>query len=140
MDRPDPIASAAPWVELGFRIATSLIFIVAGIGHLVRPEQMLARLAEAPLGAHLVAAGLGGLLVLGTGVVLLLGGLALAFGLRTRPAALALVAVLVPITVTAHVGHGGDPGPLLKNVALLGSLAHFAVAGAGRFAVDRDRR
>lgn len=117
------------WVELGFRVATSLIFVVAGAGHLVRTDAMIAKLTEAPLGRWLSDLGIAEPLMMASGVVLLVGGVALAFGYRTRLAAMVLLGVLVPITITAHVGHGSDPGPLLKNVALIGSLAHFAVLG-----------
>lgn len=117
------------WVELGFRVATSLIFVVAGGGHLVRTDRMIEKLTEAPLGRRLADLGVAEPLMLASGLVLLVGGLALALGYRTRQAALLLLGVLVPITITAHVGHGSDPGPLLKNVALIGSLAHFAALG-----------
>lgn len=128
--------AAAVRVELVFRVATSLIFLAAGLGHLVRTDQMIERLNEAPLGAHLSAFLPVELLMVASGVVLVIGGAALAAGLRARWAAWSLILVLVPITLTSHVGHGGDPGPLLKNVALLGSLLHFATVGAGRWSID----
>lgn len=119
-------APPRPLPELFFRIATSLIFIVGGLGHLVRPDAMIARMLEAPLGLRLAELVPVRPLMLLSGGVLIAAGVALAAGYRTRHAALALIAVLVPLTVTAHLGHGDDPGPLLKNVALLGSLVHFA--------------
>jgi putative oxidoreductase len=59
-------------------------------------------------------------------------------GAHTRLAALALAACLVPITVTIQLAPG-QMGPLFKNVALLGGLAHFAFAGATSHAWSVDR-
>lgn len=136
-----PVETAAPqpraWSELFFRVATSLIFVVAGLGHVVRPNAMIARMLEAPLGERLAALLPVQPLMLLSGVLLIVAGAALAAGYRTRLAAAMLIAILVPITMTAHFGHGDDPGALLKNVALLGSLVHFAVGGSRARAVDR---
>jgi putative oxidoreductase len=109
-----------------FRVMTSLIFIVAGAGHLLNPAVHAARLGHAPLGAWLAAAFPANALIVAAGVPLLAGGLALAAGWRTRAAAALLLAVLLPITLATHVGAGSEAvGPLLKNVALLGALLHF---------------
>jgi uncharacterized membrane protein YphA (DoxX/SURF4 family) len=110
--------------------------VVAGLGHLVRPEQMIHRVLEAPIGRALATVLPLEPLMIESGVVLLLKSIALAVGYRTRVAAIALPLVLTPITIAAHVGHGNDAGPLPKNVALLGSLAHFIAVGAGRYSID----
>lgn len=69
----------------------------------------------------------------------LVGGLLIAAGLFTRPAALFLVATM---GVAAFMQHGADPlfsreGPS-KEMALLylAAASAFLLAGAGRFAVD----
>jgi putative oxidoreductase len=69
-----------------------------------------------------------------------LGGILIALGLLTRPAALALV---INMSVAAFVAHGEDPwyapGGRSKEMALL-YLAPFVVlllTGAGRFSIDR---
>jgi len=39
-----PAAGEHPGIDLLFRLATSLIFVVAGLGHFFRPGQMVERL------------------------------------------------------------------------------------------------
>ena len=122
-----------------FRVLFSLIFIVAGMGHFFQRDVMLARLEEAPLGylAHLL--GPPELLMMFSGIALVVGGVALAFGFQTRFVAAGLFLTLIPITVTTHVGAAGHIGPLFKNVALLGGLIHFAIRGAGAYSLDPRR-
>ena len=44
------IASLERSSDVTFRVVFSLIFVVAGLGHFVERDLMLARLEEAPLG------------------------------------------------------------------------------------------
>lgn len=123
-------------VEAAFRFFFSLIFLVAGSGHLVRPEKIAGRLEQAPMGHLATQVASPELLVVMTGFVLLVGGLALLFGYRVRIAAILLIAVLIPITITAQVGVQ-DVGPLFKNIALLGGLLHFASNGGGAWSLEQ---
>lgn len=133
-----------PAADFAFRVLFSLIFIVAGSGHLVRPSYFIERLNESPIGTMIVRVAPAEFLMMASGIVLGVAGLALLLGYFTKPAAalLVLVLVLVPITVTVHLGTGSDPGPLLKNIALLGGLIHFVVQGAAEWSLDswRSRR
>jgi putative oxidoreductase len=122
-----------------FRALFSLIFLVAGVGHFAQQDVMLARLDAAPLGSLARIFGPPELLMSLSGVVLILGGLALAVGWRTRMAAAALILTLIPITVTVHVGDADHVGPFFKNVALLGGLLHFGIRGAGAYSIERAR-
>ena len=62
-----------------------------------------------------------------SGVVMLIAGIALLIGFKTRIAAIVLIAILSPITLTVQVGQVETLGPLFKNVALLGALLFFSI-------------
>jgi putative oxidoreductase len=121
--------------DLAFRVLFSLIFIVAGLGHFGAHEEMLARLQASPWFGLLSVLGSPSWMLQASGVSLVAGGAALLAGFQTRWAALLLFVTLIPITATVHLAPG-HTGPLLKNVALLGGLIHFAVRGPGAFSVD----
>lgn len=64
----------------------------------------------------------------------LLGGLLIALGLLTRPAALCLLGTML---VAAFVAHGDDPYQKKEMALLYGSIAFaFLLAGGGRFSID----
>lgn len=113
------------WPELSFRTLFSLIFIVAGYGHILNPDKIVARLLKAPGADLVIQLADPKLMVLLTGVVLFSSGIALLFGLRIRIAAMTLIGVLIPITLSVQIGTQ-DLGPLFKNIALFGGLIYFA--------------
>lgn len=109
------------------RVLVSLIFIVASLNHLINTDKAVARIENAKFGAlgHLL--GPPEISVIISGVVMLLGGIALAVGFRTRWASIVLIAMLIPITLTIQVGQMATVGPLFKNIAILGGLLFFAM-------------
>lgn len=128
-DWPRPGASAL------FRGMLSLIFLVAGTGHLLNTKHIVARLLDAKYGFLATAVAPAHSLVLLAGAALLLGGLGLLLGYRTRWAAALLILVVLPITITIQIGRP-TLGPLFKNVAIMGGLLFFATHGAGPYSLE----
>jgi putative oxidoreductase len=117
------------------RILYSLIFIFAAAGHF-KPETIAYAASQGvPLASLAVPA---------SGVLSLIGGLSIALGYRTRWGAWALVAFLVPVTLSLHNFWAvTDPmmrqmqvAMFMKNVALIGGALAFAAFGAGAYSLD----
>lgn len=113
----------------------SLIFLVAGTGHLLNTGHIVERLMEAKYGVLATAIAPARPLVLLAGAALLIGGLGILLGYRTRWAAVLLILVLIPITITIQIGRP-TLGPFFKNVAIMGGLIFFATHGAGPYSLD----
>lgn len=118
-----------------FRLLTSLIFIVGGLGHFGRADDMLLRMEESPWRDFILAIGDPLWLLWLSGAVFVIAGVTLAIGWMTRLSALALFITLIPITITIHFAPG-HVGPLFKNVAILGSLLFLFARGPGAYALD----
>ncbi len=126
---------AADFSDLVFRVMFSLIFIVGGAGHFFAHDYMLNRIQGSPWLWLIEAIASPSLLLWLSGGVMIISGIMVAAGFKTRLAALALFAALAPITFTIHVAPG-HMGPLLKNVALLGVLIHLYFRGPGAYSLD----
>lgn len=122
--------------SLAARLAVAAIFIHGGWSKLGALDGTAAYIAAKGLPAAELGALLAGLLELG-------GGLAVALGLGTRWAALALALFLVPTTVLFHNPSGLD-GPaaqmqwiqVYKNLAIVGGLLALASFGGGALALE----
>ena len=121
--------------DLIFRVSFSLIFIIGGLGHIGRHEDMLKRIEDSPWLELVTALGPPSLFLYLSGVVFVIAGLGLMLGFYTRLSALAIFLTLIPITVVIHFAPD-HTGPLFKNVALLGGLVHFIVRGGGWFSLS----
>ena len=104
------------------RVLLSLPFGLGGLQHLMRTQDVAARLTKAPLSGLATAVAPAEVLVVATGWLLIAGGLGIALGILTRWAALGSMALLVAISVTALVGDRAEAGPLIKNLAIFGGL------------------
>lgn len=107
------------------RILVSLIFIVASINHLFQTEKAVARMGKANLGELGTLLGTPEVAVIVSGVIMLIFGLLLAIGIKTRLSAMILIVVLIPITITVQLGQMETIGPLFKNIAIMGGLLFF---------------
>ncbi|MBK7162014.1 MAG: DoxX family protein [Sphingomonadales bacterium] len=118
-----------------FRLLTSLIFIIGGLGHFGRADDMLLRVEESPWRAYILAIGDPLWLLRLSGAVFVAAGVTLTLGWMTRLSALALFVTLIPITITIHFAPD-HVGPLFKNVAIMGALLFLFVRGPGAYASD----
>ena len=123
------------WIDPVFRVATSLIFVVGGIGHFGAHDHMLERMAESPWRDVVNMIGDPSWLLWLSGVVFVVFGITLALGFLTRISALLILVTLIPVTIAVHVAPG-HMGPFLKNIAIMGALLYFWSRGAGAYALD----
>lgn len=107
------------------RILVSGIFLVAGFNHLLEVEKTAQRIEQANFKgiAHLF--GEPQWLIILSGILMLAAGFLFLIGYKTKWAAIILMAVLIPITLTVQVGQITTLGPLFKNIAILGGLLFF---------------
>ncbi len=107
------------------RILVSGIFLVAGFNHLIHLENTVNRINQANFKGIALFFGNPELLVIASGIVMLIAGISLLIGFKTRYAAIILALVLLPITLTIQVGQINTLGPLFKNIAIMGGLLFF---------------
>ena len=120
--------STKPYSDLVGRILIAALFVVAGGGKIA---------AYAATQGYMQSAGVpGGLLPL---VILVEvgGGLAIVFGLFTRPVALIMAGFSIITALLFHAGHDQvSQIMLLKNVGLAGGFLFLVANGAGRLSLD----
>lgn len=107
------------------RIMVSGIFLVAGFGHLINIEKTVQRIEMASFKGFALFFGNLELMVILSGIVMLIAGISLLIGFKTRWAAIVLLLILLPITITIQVGQITSLGPLFKNIAIAGGLLFF---------------
>jgi putative oxidoreductase len=105
-----------------FRSLTSLIFIYGGIKHLSHPDGIFKRIATSTVYLYLQYGEVFKAAILLSGLMMVVGGLALMLGYKSRSAAMLLLSILIPITLTTQLENLNDLGPFFKNVAISGSL------------------
>jgi len=116
------------------RILLSIIFIIAGFGKLTDISGTAAYFAMYGLPGGAATAVV-------TGLVELLGGLAILVGFQTRIAAWVLAIFSVATALVAHTGWS-DMNQLIhfqKNLAMAGGFLVLATYGAGALSVDARR-
>ena len=119
------------YLPLAARICLALIFLKAGITHLMG----FGGFADM-LGQRLA---LGGLLAAGTILFQLAGGLSLLLGYKIKIGALLLIIFLIPATLIFHnfIADGEQINAFLKNVGLIGGLLMMIYTGAGAVSLDK---
>lgn len=109
------------------RIMLSLIFIVASTSHFFNTEKTVSRIENANMKFIGYILGTPETAVIISGIAMLIAGVSLLIGFKTRIASMVLIAVLIPITLTVQVGQVATLGPLFKNIAILGGLLFFSI-------------
>ena len=119
------------YLPLAARICLALIFLKAGITHLMG----FGGFADM-LGQRLA---LGGLLAAGTILFQLAGGLSILLGYKIKIGALLLIIFLIPATLIFHnfIADGEQINAFLKNVGLIGGLLMMIYTGAGAVSLDK---
>jgi putative oxidoreductase len=119
------------FVPLLLRAALAAVFIYHGLDK-IKPEYHFGLRWTAP---EMVATGLQPLVAWGE----LLGGVAIALGVLTRPAAAGLVAIMVGAIVKVHgdKGFGMQQGGFEYNFVLIVIAVVLILTGAGTFSLDR---
>lgn len=107
------------------RVLVSGIFLVAGFNHLLNVEKTAQRIEQANFKGFANFFGQPQWLIILSGIVMLVAGFLFLIGYKTKWAAIILMAVLIPITLTVQVGQITTLGPLFKNIAILGGLLFF---------------
>lgn len=118
------------------RVMLSLIFLVASVNHLQHPDKVAGRLQKSEFAPLLTSIADPAIMVTMAGVGLLIGGIMLLVGFKTRMAAVLLILILIPITITVQLKNPEGLGPLFKNIAMLGGLIFFAINGSVFYGVD----
>ncbi|MBJ7881388.1 DoxX family protein [Gelidibacter salicanalis] len=107
------------------RIMVSGIFLVAGFNHLIHVEKTAQRIEQASFKGIAHFFGEPQWLIILSGIAMLGAGFLFLIGYKTKWAAIILMAILIPISLTVQVGQITTLGPLFKNIAILGGLLFF---------------
>ncbi|WP_371260801.1 DoxX family protein [Myxosarcina sp. GI1] len=122
------------YVALAARVCLCLIFLKAGISHLLGFGQTVAMMAGNGLPIPNV-------LLAFTVIFQILGGLSLLLGYQVRIGSILLIIFLIPATLVFH-NPIADPSQLndfLKNIGLIGGLLMVIAVGAGALSIDGDK-
>ena len=119
---------------LAGRILVALIFLDSGIRKFVDYSGALGYMTHFGLPFPQV-------LLVASGIVETVCALALIIGWKARPAAIVLVAWMIPVTLIFHNPAAGQDAMIhfMKNVAITGGLLMLFAFGPGAWSVGRSR-
>jgi putative oxidoreductase len=125
------------YIPLAARICLCLIFLKAGISHIIGYSGTVEMMSGQGLPIP-------GILLIFTIIFQLLGGLSLLLGYKVKIGSLLLIVFLIPATLAFH-NPVNDINGFLKNIGLIGGLLMVIYAGAGALSIDgeadkRERR
>lgn len=118
------------YLPLAARICLCLIFLKAGISHLIDYSSTVEMMTNQGLPIPQ-------LLLIFTIAFQLLGGLSLLLGYKVIIGSILLIIFLIPATIVFH-NPASDINGFLKNIGLIGGLLMMIYAGAGALSIDRS--
>ena len=104
------------------RIFTSLLFIYASLNHFFNYDKIFGKISKTTVYQFIQNESLFQASIILSGLIMLIGGLAMLAGYKNKLAATVLLIMLIPITLTIQLDNLNDLGPFFKNVAIAGSL------------------
>ncbi|KPQ37709.1 MAG: putative oxidoreductase [Phormidesmis priestleyi Ana] len=119
------------YLPLAARICLALIFLNAGVNHLLGFSGFVSTIASKGLPLPQV-------LAIGAIAFLLLGAVSLILGYKSQIGALLLILFLIPTTLIFHP-FLSDLSGFLKNLALIGGLLMVMAYGPGLISLDGSK-
>ena len=116
------------YLPLAARICLSLIFLKAGISHIIGYGDTVSMMANKGLPIP-------NILLIFTIIFQLLGGLSLLLGYKVKIGSILLILFLIPASFAFH-NPATDINGFLKNIGLIGGLLMVMYAGAGALSID----
>ncbi|EAZ94319.1 DoxX family protein [Crocosphaera chwakensis] len=116
-------------VSLLGRIFLSAIFIKSGVSKLLSPAQTQAYMASKGIPLTEV-------LLWATILVLIVGGLSVLLGYKSKIGACLLIGFLIPATVIFHGTFPEEEIAFFKNLGLMGGLLMILAFGSGKFSLE----
>jgi putative oxidoreductase len=104
------------------RVFTSLIFIYASTNHFFQSNKIFGKISKTAAYQFMQNEHLFKMSIILSGIIMFIGGISLLAGYKNKIAAMLLLVMLVPITLTVQLDNLSDLGPFFKNVAIAGSL------------------
>ena len=118
------------YLPLAARICLCLIFLKAGISHIIGYSGTVEMMSSQGLPIPSV-------LLIFTIAFQSLGGLSLLLGYKVKIGSLLLIVFLIPATLAFH-NPVNDINGFLKNIGLIGGLLMVMYAGAGALSIDGE--
>lgn len=120
------------YLPLAARVCLCLIFLKAGISHIVGYSSTVEMMAG--MGLPIPE-----LLLIFTIAFQILGGLSLLLGYKVKIGSILLILFLIPATLVFHnpIGDANQINDFLKNIGLIGGLLMVIYTGAGALSIDR---
>ena len=118
------------YLPLAARVCLCLIFLKAGISHIVGYSSTVEMMSNQGLPIP-------NLLLIFTIAFQLLGSLSLLLGYKVKIGSILLIAFLIPATLAFH-NPASDINGFLKNIGLIGGLLMVIYTGAGGLSIDNS--